>query len=68
VTPRSQIQKLLDTDATAQDFLDAFVQDQAAAMATRVNNSGLKDQLEFLNSEGMDDETVLKELKEAIRG
>ena len=66
MTIRSQIQDLLDEEATAQDFLDAFVHDQASAMATAINNKGLKAQLEFLNNEGMTDEAVLRELKEAI--
>ncbi len=66
MTARSEIQAILDTEAVAQDFLDTFVHDQASAMATRVNNNGLKAQLEFLNAEGMTDENVLKELKEAL--
>jgi hypothetical protein len=67
MTARSEIQAILDNHANgAMDHLDAMVHDQASAMATRINNGGLKDQLEFLNTEGLTDEGVLAILKEAI--
>lgn len=66
MTTLDKIRKILDDNVGAQDFLDNFVHDQASAMATGINNDGLKAQLEFLNQRGVIDETVLISLEQAV--
>jgi len=48
-----------------QTLMDGLVHEVAGRMASRVNNEGLKDQVEFLNANGMDDEAIQQWLKEA---
>jgi hypothetical protein len=69
MTLRSKIQKLIDTNQGIQDALDDLVHEQAQTMASRVNNEGLKAQLEFLEQQcDVDDEQLLQYLKEAADG
>ena len=58
------ITKLLKRQG-AQEALDSLVQEVASREATRVNNSGVKDQIEFLNRNGMDDDDIIQWLDEA---
>jgi len=42
--------------------LDSLVDDAASRMASRVNNEGLSEQLEFLEKAGLSEEDILEEL------
>jgi hypothetical protein len=66
VTTRSKIQKLITASVGASDALDALVQETASQRASATNNNGLKAQLEFLDSAGLDEDRVLQHLEEAI--
>jgi hypothetical protein len=60
----SKIEAAIKAGAGKQDLLDALVDDQASAMASALNNDGLKAQLDFLNTRGWSDENVLHHLEQ----
>jgi len=62
LSARSKIEAVFRYKYDGQDFIDALVHEQASAMATAINNNGLKAQLEFLNARGVTDEEVLSSL------
>lgn len=67
MTYLQRIQRLHDNDRRRfQELLDCLVHDEASNMATALNNDGLKSQLEFLNSRGLDDESIHQYLNEAL--
>jgi len=63
--PISDIREFTVLGAHNQTLMDGLVHEVAGRMASRVNNEGLKDQVEFLNANGMDDEAIQQWLKEA---
>lgn len=59
------IRHTIDGIPGGQSLMDGLVHEVAGRMASRANNEGLKAQLDFLNTNGMDDESILTWLKEA---
>jgi len=51
---------LLETSGIDSSELDSLVEDSASAMATRVNNLGMEQQLSFLNENYGDHKKVLR--------
>jgi hypothetical protein len=66
VSTRAKIQKLINTNVSASDVLDDLVHETASQAAAATNNKGLKAQLEFLDSEGLDEDHVLNHIEESI--
>ncbi len=57
------LKKTLEEKGIESQMLDDIVNDSASRMASRINNEGMNDQLEFLQQQGVSDEEILSELE-----
>ena len=61
----ARLRKVLDEEGYESTDLDFLVHEVASRVASRVNNEGMKEQIEFLNKSGVSDAENLLCLQEA---
>jgi len=61
----TSLRKVLDEEGYESTDLDLLVHEVASQVASRVNNEGMKEQIEFLNKSGVSDADILLCLQEA---
>ena len=60
----TSLRKVLDEEGYESTDLDFLVHEVASQVASRVNNEGMKEQIEFLNNSGVSDADILLCLQE----
>lgn len=62
------LKQLIESKNIPSDALDGLVHDAASRMASRANNEGVSEQLDFLSQAGFTDQEISEELGLSLEG